>query len=208
MPVGGAILANLDSIDLAILDALQDNARISVVDLAKRVNLSPTPCTLRLRRMEQDGVIAGYYARLNPKALGQALLVLVTVSLKATDEATLKAFNTAVRPVYPEPKPVVLVSVIDLSVVPRFLHRAVKPKLEQAYDQAAREIPKGYNPVDYVFLLPDWNGSVTKTFKAKGTDKAAAIVVIDPAGRVTGSYQGPQPGSATLALVSKALNGG
>lgn len=115
--------------------------------------------------------------------------------------------NTAVRPVYPEPKPVVLVSVIDLSVVPRFLQRAVKPMLEQAYDQAAREIPKGYNPVDYVFLLPDWNGSVTKTFKAKGTDKAAAIVVIDPAGRVTGSYQGPQPGDAALALVRKALNG-
>ena len=75
--------------------------------------------------------------------------------------------NTTVRPVYPDPKPVVLVSVIDLSVVPRFLHRAVKPRLEQAYEQAAREMPKGYNPVDYVFLLPDWNGSVTKTFKAK-----------------------------------------
>ena len=75
--------------------------------------------------------------------------------------------NTTVRPVYPEPKPVVLVSVIDLSVVPRFLHRAVKPRLEQAYEQAAREMPKGYNPVDYVFLLPDWNGSVTKTFKAQ-----------------------------------------
>lgn len=116
--------------------------------------------------------------------------------------------NTVVRPVYPEPKPVVLVSVIDLSIVPRLLHRAVKPMLEQAYDQAAREIPQGYDPKDYVFLLPDWNGSVTKTFKAKGTDKAAAIVVIDPFGRITGSYQGPQPGPAALALVRKALNGG
>jgi hypothetical protein len=116
--------------------------------------------------------------------------------------------NTTVRPVYPDPKPVVLVSVVDLSVVPRLLHRAVKPVLEQAYDQAAREMPKGYNPADYVFLLPDWNGAVTKAFKAKHTDKAAAVVVLDAAGRVAGSYQGPQPGPATLDLVRKALNGG
>ncbi|MCB1377241.1 MAG: Lrp/AsnC ligand binding domain-containing protein [Alphaproteobacteria bacterium] len=92
-------LVNLDLTDLALLDALQREGRLPVVELAKRVNLSPTPCTQRLRRLEQDGVIAGYHARLNPKSLGQALLVLVTVSLKATDEATLKAFNAAVRPV-------------------------------------------------------------------------------------------------------------
>lgn len=94
-------LASLDSIDLALLDALQSDGRQAVVDLAKRVHLSPTPCTLRIRRLEQDGVIAGYHARLDPKALSRALLVFVTVSLKATDEATLKAFNAAVKPVKP-----------------------------------------------------------------------------------------------------------
>lgn len=92
-------LENLDSIDLALLDAVQRDGRLPVVELAKRVNLSPTPCTLRLRRLEQDGIISGYHARLNPAALGQDLMVFVTVSLKATDEATLKAFNAAVRPV-------------------------------------------------------------------------------------------------------------
>jgi len=90
---------NLDSIDLALLDSLQSHGRLPVVELAKRVNLSATPCTLRMRKLEQDGVISGYHARLNPAALGQALLVFVTVNLKATDEATLKSFNTAVRPV-------------------------------------------------------------------------------------------------------------
>ncbi len=91
--------ANLDSVDLTLLDALQTNARLSVVELARRANLSPTPCTLRIRKLEQDGVITGYHARLKPSALGQALMVFVTVSLKATDEATLKAFNAAVKPV-------------------------------------------------------------------------------------------------------------
>ena len=92
---------NLDSTDLALLDALQNNGRLSLVELAKRINLSATPCTLRMRKLEQDGVITGYHAKLDPAALGQALMVFVTVSLKATDEATLKAFNAAVKPVKP-----------------------------------------------------------------------------------------------------------
>lgn len=99
MPNSAIALENLDSIDLALLDAVQKDGRLPVVELAKRINLSPTPCTLRLRKLEQDGVISGYHARLNPAALGQALMVFVTVSLKATDEATLKAFNAAVKPV-------------------------------------------------------------------------------------------------------------
>jgi Lrp/AsnC family leucine-responsive transcriptional regulator len=99
MPSKPPAPANLDSIDIALLDALQANARLPVVELAKRANLSPTPCTLRIRKLEQDGVITGYHARLKPSALGQALMVFVTVSLKATDEATLKAFNAAVKPV-------------------------------------------------------------------------------------------------------------
>ena len=90
---------NLDHTDHAILAALQENARLPVVELAKRVNLSPTPCTLRIRRMEQAGIITGYHARLKPQALGHALMVFVTVSLTSTDEKTLTAFNKAVRPV-------------------------------------------------------------------------------------------------------------
>jgi Lrp/AsnC family transcriptional regulator, leucine-responsive regulatory protein len=101
MPSAPPEPVNLDSTDLAILAALRDNARLPVVELAKRVNLSPTPCTLRIRRLEQAGVVEGYHARINPKALGHALMVFVTVSLKSTDEATLRAFNAAVRPVRP-----------------------------------------------------------------------------------------------------------
>jgi hypothetical protein len=113
--------------------------------------------------------------------------------------------NTKVRPIYPDPQPVVLVSVLDLSIVPRLFQGAVKPILEQAYDQAAREIPQGYDPADYVFLLPDWTGAVTKAFRAKNTGKMAAMVVINPQGQVVGSYQGPQPGPAMLSLIQQAL---
>jgi Lrp/AsnC family transcriptional regulator, leucine-responsive regulatory protein len=91
----------LDPIDYSILSVLQIEGRLPIVELAKRVNLSATPCTLRIRKLEQDGVITGYHAALNAKALGRALLVFVQVKLKSTDEATLLAFNDAMKPVVP-----------------------------------------------------------------------------------------------------------
>lgn len=115
--------------------------------------------------------------------------------------------NTAVRPEYSDPKAVVLASVLDLSIVPRLLQGAVKPMLEQAYEQGAQQIPQGYNPADFVFLLPDWKGEATKAFKVKDTSKQGAVVVIDAAGKVVGSYQGPALGPATLALVKQAIAG-
>lgn len=99
MPKTEEMPENLDFIDLQLLTTLQNEGRIPVVELAKKVNLSATPCTLRMRKLEQEGVIVGYHARINPVALNQALMVFVTVSLKATDEASLKAFNAAVKPV-------------------------------------------------------------------------------------------------------------
>ncbi len=92
-------MADLDSVDFKLLEILQQDGRVAVTELSKRVNLSPTPCTLRIRRLEHDGVIQGYHARLAPSALRMALLVFVTVKLRATDEATLRAFNAAVKPV-------------------------------------------------------------------------------------------------------------
>jgi hypothetical protein len=109
-----------------------------------------------------------------------------------------------VRTAHPEPS-VTLASVVDLSSVPRLMHRVVKPVLEQVYDQAAREIPNELKPEDYIFLLPDWDGKVTKSFGVKHPDKTAAVVVIDANGIIVGSHQGPEPGKATLQLVEQAL---
>ncbi len=87
---------DLDKIDLAILDTLQNDGRLTVVELARRVNLSATPCTLRLRRLEREGYIDGYHAHLNPEKLNRSLLVFVHVTLKATGEEMLAGFNEAI----------------------------------------------------------------------------------------------------------------
>ncbi len=83
----------LDRIDLAILDALQQNGRISNVNLAKLVNLSPSPCLDRVKKLESDGYIEGYSARLNPAKLEQNLVAHVEVTLNASTEAVFETFK-------------------------------------------------------------------------------------------------------------------
>lgn len=76
-------MRDLDRIDLKILEILQREGRISVTELAERVSLSATPCSDRIKRMEREGVITGYHARVNPAALGKNLLVFLEIKLSA-----------------------------------------------------------------------------------------------------------------------------
>lgn len=76
-------MRDLDKLDRKILDILQKDARIPMTELATRIGLSATPCTERVRRLEREGVITGYYARVNPHLLGKNLLVFVEIKLSA-----------------------------------------------------------------------------------------------------------------------------
>ncbi len=73
----------LDRIDHQILDILQQEGRIAISELAARVNLSTTPCSERVKRLEREGVILGYHARLNPKMVDRNLLVFLEIKLSA-----------------------------------------------------------------------------------------------------------------------------
>ena len=85
----------LDRIDLHILSILQDDGRIVMKDLAERVGLSLTPCIERVKRMERDGVIAGYHARVAPRALGLQILVFVEITLRQKSEQAFERFRRA-----------------------------------------------------------------------------------------------------------------
>lgn len=76
----------IDEIDLRILRALRDDARISWRDLGEIVHLAPTSVADRVRRMERDGVIEGYTVRVDPEALGRTVRAVVDVSLGAGDQ--------------------------------------------------------------------------------------------------------------------------
>ncbi len=87
----------MDPIDLRILERLQNDARISNVELARAVNLSPSPCLARVRALEREGVIERYVSLLDAKKLGLTVSVLVQVTLEKQIEPALEAFETAVR---------------------------------------------------------------------------------------------------------------
>ena len=85
----------LDRLDKAILAALIADGRQTQVELAERVPLSPTAIARRIRALEEAGVISGYRAQLNRKALGLTMLVIVQISLTSQSEDLLAAFEKA-----------------------------------------------------------------------------------------------------------------
>jgi Lrp/AsnC family transcriptional regulator of ectoine degradation len=89
----------LDSIDLRILDAVQRDGRITKLRLAEDVGLSPTPCWLRLRKLEQAGLILGYHARLSPRRIAAFATVIVEVTLANHRLADFARFEGAVADV-------------------------------------------------------------------------------------------------------------
>lgn len=87
----------LDATDRRILGALQENARLSNVELSEQVNLSPSQCHRRLKRLEDSGVIESYAARLDPEAVGLGVTAFVSVSLGKHGENPAARFAEAVR---------------------------------------------------------------------------------------------------------------
>jgi Lrp/AsnC family leucine-responsive transcriptional regulator len=90
-------LANIDRIDLKILNVLQQDGRISNLKLAEAVALSPTAVLARVQRLARDGYILGYEARLNPMKLGAGMMVFVEVLLDRTTPNVFDAFKAAVQ---------------------------------------------------------------------------------------------------------------
>jgi DNA-binding Lrp family transcriptional regulator len=86
--------AEPDPIDRVILETLQEEGRITNVDLAQRAGLTAPPCLRRVRALEEAGVIESYHARLNARALGYGTMVFALVSLKSQAEEDLRAFET------------------------------------------------------------------------------------------------------------------
>lgn len=85
--------AALDDIDRLILATLQDQGRITNVELARLAGLTAPPCLRRVRALEDDGAIESYHAKLDPRTLGYGITVFAMVSLKSQAEDDLRAFE-------------------------------------------------------------------------------------------------------------------
>jgi Lrp/AsnC family leucine-responsive transcriptional regulator len=86
-----------DELDWRILDLLQDNARMTNIELAQAVNLSPSPCLARVRKLEASGVIRRYVTLLDPITAGMTVSVFIHVSLEKQIETSLENFERAMN---------------------------------------------------------------------------------------------------------------
>lgn len=89
-------ITNLDGIDRRIVRALREDGRISLLDLAASVGLSPTPIARRVRRLEETGVITGYAALIDETALGFGVSVFVSIKLDRQVDDALVTFEKAI----------------------------------------------------------------------------------------------------------------
>lgn len=87
----------LDSVDRRILKDLQEDGRITNVELAKRIGISAPPCLRRVRALEDKGVIRGYHADISPECLGYSVIVFAFVGLTSQAEHDLRAFEATVN---------------------------------------------------------------------------------------------------------------
>ncbi len=115
----------LDRIDLKILTVLQVDARIPITELAERVGLSVTPCSERVKNLEKEGVILGYYARLDPHALDLGLLVFVELKLSTKSGAIFSKFKQEILK---------LPSVLECHLVSGDFDYLIKARISQMTD--------------------------------------------------------------------------
>jgi Lrp/AsnC family transcriptional regulator of ectoine degradation len=86
----------LDAIDLRILEAIQENGRITKLALAEKAGLSPTPCWLRLRKLEKAGIVSGYHARIAVRRVAPVASVMMEVTLSNHRQTDFDRFERAV----------------------------------------------------------------------------------------------------------------
>jgi Lrp/AsnC family transcriptional regulator, leucine-responsive regulatory protein len=91
----------VDSIDRAIIHELRSDARLTNVELAERISLSPSACLRRVRALEAAGVIRGYHADVDPGAVGRGFEVEVMIELTHKDRATVEAFERRIAQMEP-----------------------------------------------------------------------------------------------------------
>jgi DNA-binding Lrp family transcriptional regulator len=119
----------LDAVDREILFQLSQDGRLTNLELARRVGLTPAPCLRRVQRLEDERVIAGYRAVIDPVAAGRSFCVIISVEITMTNRQTVEDFETAVaaleevtevRRVYGVPDYIVRVDVADGNEYERF----------------------------------------------------------------------------------------
>ena len=118
--------------------------------------------------------------------------------------SVMPQINDTVRDTYPLASSVVIASIVDLRSVPKLLRSVAKRELKKIYATTAEHMLDHLNPEDYILILPDWDGAVHKALDLTGTDKNAAIIVLNSSGQIVGIEQNDHLPESALRLLKEA----
>lgn len=94
-----------------------------------------------------------------------------------------------------------IANIVDLRAVPKLFRGFAEKAMKESYEKAASALPPEVDPKDFVLILPDWDGSITKAFGLKDTNKAAALAVLNESGNLIDTYQGEAAEANALAIL-------
>lgn len=114
---------------------------------------------------------------------------------------TATAINLAVRQKLPTAAQILIGSVPDLSGVPRLFRGVAQAAMDKGYRDGAQQMSAGLDPVDYILILPDWDGSVTKSTGFVNLGSAPGVALVGQDGAVLGKVQGTDPAADVMDLL-------
>jgi hypothetical protein len=118
---------------------------------------------------------------------------------------TARSINNTIREEYTA-EDVLVASVLDLHSIPKLARGATKAMINREYQKAVDDLKPDQKPEDYVILLPDWNGQMTKAFGFKDTNSKVGLVFLDASGYILETYHGDNPVTDVLTLLKKHLS--
>jgi len=119
--------------------------------------------------------------------------------------AAVQAMQEAVRLRYPDASRLLVPSVVNMSAVPVFLRSVAEQVMKGIYARAADAMPPGLDVADYVIILLDWDGKVSKAYNARKISSAPLLTLIDGEGIVRGVHQGGDLAEAALAMLADVV---
>ena len=132
-----------------------------------------------------------------------SVLVLLFQAEETADAA--RRVNEAIRRVHDASEDLIVASIINLSGVPRFMRKMGEKMLALSYKKAANAFPDGYDPAEYIVLLPDWSGEVFRHFEVGDVTKKAVMIIVDHDGNIVFKRRGGNLGKAAIAELDKLI---
>ncbi|MBK8988490.1 MAG: hypothetical protein IPM39_20880 [Chloroflexi bacterium] len=123
--------------------------------------------------------------------------VLLTFSDYQTAH-TIQDLVKTVRRRYDDPQQLMILNVIDFRGVPRLMRGPSQRIMNTIYEQAARQIPKEYNPDDHLIILPDWEGKVCQAYRVPDIRRHLALALLNGDGQIYSTYYGPDSGATAV----------